>query len=159
MLVGDSDTQARSFIVQLQVAVLGFGIAFENVVEELVSDFHVENREILRDRAIRVGHRQMIIVHLSRMRYRGDLARLGDRIDLLRCRDSADAVRVVLQNAYAFETSKSLQPMIENSCSPPEIGTMFIAFNSRYPSKSSAITGSSSQRGSYFANLGSILLA
>ena len=74
----------------------GVRLAVEDVPEQLVADFDVHRREKLGHRRIQAGHHDVVVVHLAGVRNDGDRVRLGQRGDLARLREAADAVGVEL---------------------------------------------------------------
>ena len=51
MLVGNGNAQARRVIIKLQISAFGFGITFEDVIEQLVANLH------------KIQHIPAVIVH------------------------------------------------------------------------------------------------
>jgi hypothetical protein len=129
MLLGDAD--AGPVVITLPDAVLSIRVSVEDIVEQLLADFDVKDRKILDDDAIGVGRGHMAIMHLAGLRYDRQLDCLGDA--LIFCAAAIWLARLLssFRTLAAFVSISSQEPMIENSCSPPEIGTMFITFNAR----------------------------
>ena len=61
MAGADGQAEARSVVVEIEEAVRCQGIPVEDVVEELVADLHVVDREMLRHRAVLVRHDEPLV--------------------------------------------------------------------------------------------------
>jgi len=110
MGVVEFNPQTGRVVVELQETILGFGIALENIIEKLVTDFDIEDRKPLAHRAVKVRHSQVIIVHLSSMWDDWHLIGFGEGVDFLRCGNAPDAVGVVLDHAHRFRIKQLSEP-------------------------------------------------
>lgn len=99
VFVGDCDPETRCVVIKLKIPVRSFGITFEDIVEQLVADLDIKDWEVFRYWAIRIGHCQVVIVHLAGMGNDRDLMRLGNGVDLLCSGNAAHPVGIILQNA------------------------------------------------------------
>src|SRR3954464_2063641 len=92
----NSESQAGSVFIEIDESIFGLGLALEDVPEQFVSDFDIDDGEVLSHRRIQACHYYVIVMHLSGVRNNGNRMRLGEHSNLARLANAPDPIGVEL---------------------------------------------------------------
>src|SRR5579863_1078997 len=92
----DSESESRSVVIEIDIAVLRPGFTLKDVPEQFVAYFNIDNGKIFRHRRVQAGHHDVVVVHLAGMRNYGNGMRFCEGGNFAGLRDAAHAIGIKL---------------------------------------------------------------